>query len=226
MASFAFRKTVVVAAIAVIFVGAFSIHLVEDFICLKDCFVNTKIQRYTYNLTMDETQVPLIQDRIHSIRGQTVILDSNLAELDGVTTNALNQAVARNKDRFPEYFSFILNNQEVTNLRSQIVTSSSGYGGRRYSPRVFTEHGALMASTVLRSEQATTMSLFIMRAFVKMREALATNQKILQRLAEIEKTLLSHDSALRDLYQKLRPLLSPPDTNPKPQIGFKPDPKA
>ena len=83
-----------------------------------------------------------------------------------------------------------------------------------------------MASTVLRSEQATAMSLFIMRAFVKMLEALATNQKILQRLAEIEKTLLSHDSALRDLYQKLRPLLSPPDTNPKPQIGFKPDPKA
>ena len=116
---------------------------------------------------MDETQVPLIQGRIHSIRGQ---------------------AVARNKDRFPEDFSFTLNNQEVTNLRSQIVTSSSGYGGRRYSPRVFTEHGALMASTVLRSEQATAMSLFIMRAFVKMREALATNQKILQRLAEIEKT--------------------------------------
>ena len=175
---------------------------------------------------MDETQVPLIQDRIHSIRGQAVILDSNLADLDGVTTKALNQAVARNKDRFPEDFSLILNNQEVTNLRSQILTSSSGYGGRRYSPRVFTEHGALMASTVLRSEQATAMSLFIMRAFVKMREALATNQKILQQLAEIEKTLLSHDSALRDLYQKLRPLLSPPDTNPKPQIGFKPDPKA
>ena len=94
---------------------------------------------------MDETQVPLIQGRIHSIRGQAVILDSNLADLDGVTTKALNQAVARNKDRFPEYFSFILNNQEATNLRSQIVTSSSGYGGRRYSPRVFTEHGALMA---------------------------------------------------------------------------------
>ena len=188
--------------------------------------LNVQLQDLGYNLTMDETQVPLIQDRIHSIRGQAVILDSNLADLDGVTTKALNQAVARNKDRFPEDFSFILNNQEVTNLRSQIVTSSSGYGGRRYSPRVFTEHGALMASTVLRSEQATAMSLFIMRAFVKMREALATNQKILQRLAEIEKTLLSHDSALRDLYQKLRPLLSPPDTNPKPQIGFKPDPKA
>lgn len=74
---------------------------------------------------MDETQVPLIQDRIHSIRGQAVILDSNLADLDGVTTKALNQAVARNKDRFPEDFSFILNNQEVTNLMSQIVTSSS-----------------------------------------------------------------------------------------------------
>ena len=134
---------------------------------------------------MDETQLSIIQDRIHSIRGLAVILDSDLADFYGVTTTSLNQAVSRNLARFPEDFSFVLSNQEFANLMSQIVTSSSGYGGRRKRPRVFAEHGALMASTVLRSEKATAMSLFIMRAFVKMREVLATNQKILQRLTEI-----------------------------------------
>ena len=120
---------------------------------------------------------------------------------------------------------FVLAMEEFTNLRSQIVTSNSGYGGRRYAPRVFTEHGALMASTILRSERSTAMSLFIMRAFVKMREELTTNQKIIQRLAEIEKTLLVHDSALSDLFQKLLPLLSPSIDKPKVKIGFKQDAK-
>ena len=174
---------------------------------------------------MDETQIPIIQGRIYSIRGQAVMLDSDLADLYGVTTKVLNQAVTRNKNRFPEDFSFVLNNQEFANLRSQIVTSNSGYGGRRYAPRVFTEHGALMASTILRSERSTAMSLFIMRAFVKMREELTTNQKIIQRLAEIEKTLLVHDSALSDLFQKLLPLLSPSIDKPKVKIGFKQDAK-
>ena len=89
---------------------------------------------------MDETQIPIIQGRIYSIRGQAVMLDSDLADLYGVTTTALNQAVPRNIVRFPEDFSFVLNNQEFMSLISQIVTSKTGRGGRRKSPRVFTEH--------------------------------------------------------------------------------------
>ena len=100
------------------------------------------------------------------------------------------------------------------------MISKAGRGGRRYLPYAFTEHGALMAATVLNSAQAVKMSLFIIRAFVKMRQNLAANAAILNRLAEIDKTLFTHDAALRDIYQKLRPLLEPPPTPPKPEIGF------
>ena len=106
-------------------------------------------------------------------------------------------------------------------LRSQIVILKAGRGHhRKYLPFAFTEHGALMAATVLNSPQAVKMSLFIIRAFVKMRESLAANAAILKRLAEIDRTLLLHDGALRDIYQKLRPLLEPPPAPPKPEIGF------
>ena len=105
-------------------------------------------------------------------------------------------------------------------MRSQIVISKTGRGGRRYPPYAFTEHGALMAATVLNSPRAIAMSLYIIRAFVKMREDLAANSAILKRLAEIDKTLLIHDGAVREIYQKLRPLLEPPPMPPKPEIGF------
>jgi len=105
-------------------------------------------------------------------------------------------------------------------LRSQIATSSPGHGGRRYLPWVFTEHGALMAANILRSERAAEMSVYVVRAFVKQREALATNAIILKRLAEIDKTLLEHDSALQLLWKRLQPLLAPPPENPRPKIGF------
>jgi hypothetical protein len=171
----------------------------------------------------NKTEIVLAQDitpLIRSIHDQRVILDTDLASLYGVETRALVQAVKRNADRFPEDFLFQLTPAEAAALRSQIVISKTGRGGRRYLPYAFTEHGALMAATVLNSPRAVAMSLYIIRAFVKMREDLAANAAILRRLAEIDKTLLLHDSALREIFQQLRPLLQPPPAPPKPEIGF------
>ena len=182
----------------------------------------------------DEALEPLI----FSIRGRRVMLDTDLARLYGVVTKVLNQAVRRNTVRFPEDFAFHLTFEDVERLRSQIVTSSSqredsaeknrnrsrfatsSHGGRRYRPWVFTEHGALMVANVLRSDHAVHMSVFVIRAFVRMREQIAANAAIFNGLAEIDKTLLQHDSALRDVYNKLLPLLQPPATTPKRRIGF------
>ena len=126
-----------------------------------------------------------------------------MAALYGVQTRSLVQAIKRNIDRFPEDFQFRLVPAEVESLRSQIVISKPGRGGRRYPPVAFTEHGALMAATVLNSPRAVAMSLYVIRAFVKMGEDLAANAALLRRLAEIDKSLLTHDLALRDIYQKL-----------------------
>ena len=157
-----------------------------------------------------------------SSRDQRVILDADLASLYGVETRSLVQAVKRNADRFPEDFLFQLTPEEVGALRSQIVISKTGRGGRRYPPYAFTEHGALMAATVLNSPRAIAMSLYIIRAFVKMREDLAANSAILKRLAEIDKTLLIHDGAVREIYQKLRPLLEPGQSSPFGEHGGAP----
>jgi|ERR1051325_7982311 hypothetical protein len=157
---------------------------------------------------------------IRSIRDRRVILDADLATLYGVETRAIVQASKRNIRRFPEDFLFQLSPVEVEVLRSQFVISKPGRGGRRYRPYAFTEYGALMAANVLNSPRAVAMSVYVIRAFVKMREDLAANAAILKRLAEIDRTLLLHDVALHDIYQKLRPLLEPPPVPPKPQIGF------
>jgi ORF6N domain len=157
--------------------------------------------------------------RILVLRDVQVMLDSDLALLYGVTTKRLNEQVRRNLGRFPEDFRFQLTTAESEALRSQFATSSS-HGGRRYQPWVFTEHGAIMAATILNSEQAVAMSVYIVRAFVKMRQELLTSATLEARLQTIEKTLLSHDSALRDVIRKLRPLLLPPPDPPKPRIGF------
>jgi hypothetical protein len=175
---------------------------------------------------------------IVTIRGHRVVLDAALARLYGVPTKVFNQAVKRNADRFPDDFAFQLTTQEVTRLRSQTVTSNqeahenhedtdnssrsaiSSRGGRRYRPWAFTEHGAVMAANILRSERAIHMSVFVVRAFVRLREHIAANQAILKRLAEIDRTLLQHDSSLLDLYEKLLPLLQPPPAHPKRRIGF------
>jgi hypothetical protein len=157
---------------------------------------------------------------IHSIRDQRVILDTDLARPYGVQTFRLNEAVKRNRDRFPGGFLFQLTPLERDALTSQFAMSKAGRGGRRTLPFAFTEHGALMAATVLNSPRAVAMTVYIIRAFVKMREDLAANAAILKRLAEIDKTLLLHDAALREIFQKLRPLLEPPPSPPKPEIGF------
>jgi len=158
---------------------------------------------------------------IRCIRDQRVILDFHLAAIYGVGTKVLNRAVKRNADRFPAEFVFRLRPEEVAALRCQIGTLKARRGQhRKYPPYAFTEHGALMASTVLNSPRAVAMSVYIIRAFLKMREDIAANAAILKRLAEIDKTLLIHDAGLRDIYQKLRPLLEPPPVPSKPAIGF------
>jgi hypothetical protein len=179
---------------------------------------------------------------IRTIRDTRVILDADLAKIYGVTTKRLNEQFRRNRDRFPDDFAFRLTNEELTILRSQfatapaagslrsqeanlgnrsqIATGSQKHRDPRNLPIAFTEHGALMAATILNSPNAVAMSVYVIRAFIKMREQLAANAEILKRLAEIDKTLLIHDTALRDIYQKLRPLLDPPAPPTKPEIGF------
>jgi hypothetical protein len=174
-----------------------------------------------------------IETLILSIRNQKVILAPDLADVYGVETRALNQAVKRNAERFPEDFIFQLTATEFSALkhagkvsgdgraalRSQIVILESGRHAK-YPPFAFTEHGAIMAATVLNSPEAVAMSVFVVRAFMQMREQLAANAAILKRLAEIDKTLLEHDSALRVIWTKLQPLLAPPPEPPRRRIGF------
>ena len=160
-----------------------------------------------------------LEPLILAIRGHRVVLDADLARLYGVSTKRFNEAFKRNRRRFPGDFAFQVTAAELDNLRSQFATSSS-HGGRRYLPWAFTEHGALMAASILRSERAVQMSVFVVRAFVRLREQVAANSAILKRLAEIDATLLEHNVALRDLYQKLLPLLQLPADPPKRRIGF------
>lgn len=159
-----------------------------------------------------------LQLRILTIRSQRVLLDADLARLYGVETRVLNQAVKRNSERFPAEFSFPLTRTEILSI-SQTVTS---LGALKFSKsvRVFTEYGALQAANVLNSSAAAQMSLYVIRAFVRMREELTANATILKRLAEIDRALLEQDSALRDIYRKLLPLLQPPPDPPKRRIGF------
>ena len=171
---------------------------------------------------------------IRQIRDQRVILDNDLATVYEVPTKRLNEQYRRNTSRFPEDFAFQLTQDEWAALRTQVATGSevtlanrsqNATGSQkhrdpRFPPLAFTEHGALMAANILNSPRAVAMSVYVIRAFVKMREDLAANAAILKRLAEIDKTLLLHDGALRDIYQKLRPLLEPPPPPPKPEIGF------
>jgi hypothetical protein len=157
--------------------------------------------------------------RIYEIRGRRVILDSDLAALYGVELRALNQQVKRNRSRFPEDFVLQLTPEEVQHLKSQNVISSSGHGGRRTLPYVFTEHGALMAASVLNSDRAVEMSIFVVRAFVRMREALSSNRQVLSKLTELERRVESHDSELQELIEAIRQLMEPlPPTGRK--IGF------
>jgi phage regulator Rha-like protein len=147
-------------------------------------------------------------------RGQRIILDSDLASIYGVTTRRLNEQVRRNIYRFPEDFAYQLIRKEFTNLMSQNATSSSKHGGRRKLPYVFTEHGAIMAANILNSTRAVQMSVFVVRAFVKMREALSTNKVLMEKLAELEKKLTSrldvHERAIVHILEEIKKLMEPP----------------
>ena len=186
-----------------------------------------------------------IESLILNIRNQKVILDADLAELYDVPTKRLNEQVKRNANRFPEDFIFQLTALEWRNLKSRIATSSletphpedvvpnwsqfatssKRHRGAAYRPTAFTEHGAIMAATILNSPEAVAMNVFVVRAFMQMREQLAANAAILKRLAEIDKTLLEHNSALRVIWTKLQPLLAPPPEPPRHRIGFNADNK-
>ena len=166
---------------------------------------------------MSSPALPDLKNEIHLVRGQRVMLDSTLAEIYRVTTRQLNQQLKRNQKRFPSDFAFQLTRQEFTNLRSQIVTSS--YGGRRYLPWVFTEHGAIMLATVLNSDTAVDASVRVVRAFVQMRELVSANAVLARKLAELENKSDSHDQAIAQLFQAIRSLIAPPAAK-KREIGF------
>jgi len=170
------------------------------------------------------TPVADIARAILVLHRQRVILDADLAALYGVSTKRLNEQVKRNAARFPEDFMFRLSAQETEALnRSHFATGSQKHRDPRFPPFAFTEHGAIMAATVLNSPEAVAMSVFVVRAFMQMREHLAANAAILKRLAEIDKTLLQHDSALRAIWTRLQPLLAPGPEPPRKRIkGFNP----
>ena len=140
--------------------------------------------------------VEMIERRIYLIRGTKVMLDSDLADLYQVETKALNRAVRRNLDRFPEDFMFQLARVEADSLRCQTGTSNDGRGGRRYLPYVFTEHGVVMLSSVLNSERAVQMNVLIVRAFVKLREMLSTHKDLANKIEEIERQQQEHGRQL------------------------------
>ena len=186
----------------------------------------------------EQTIVPVdnISGMIYTIRGQRVLLDSDLARLYGVSTKAFNQAVKRNLDRFPPDFIFQITEDEYAILRSQFVTSRLTHGGRRYLPFVFTEHGAAMAAMILNSPRAIEVSVYVVRAFIQQRAMLAAHSDLSIQLARLEKkllaglqiirehddTLLDHESQIEALIEAINEIRTPPATSHRP-IGFRTD---
>lgn len=169
-------------------------------------------------LAIDET----IERSIHVVRGERVMLDADLAALYGVETRRLNQAVRRNRARFPEDFMFRLRSDEVRNLRSQnVISSSGGYGGRRYLPYAFTEQGTAMLSSVLHSQRAIAVNILIMRAFVQLRRADGGYAELQRHVVEIARRVEGHDELLDEILNSLEALASPAPTSSRP-IGFRP----
>jgi hypothetical protein len=164
-----------------------------------------------------------LERQIFVVRGQRVMIDAHLAVLYGVSTRALNQAVARNPDRFPSDFAYQLTQQEFTDLKSQIVTSKSARGGTQKLAWVFTEHGVAMLSSVLRSPRAVQVNIGIMRAFVRMRRLMATPGELVQQLSELAKTVQFHDGQIAVITDVLRRMAEQPATQPKRKIGFRPE---
>lgn len=164
--------------------------------------------------------VEQVERKIYFIRGNKVMLDSELAVLYGITTKVFNQAIKRNIERFPEDFCFQLSEDEYDYLRSQIVTSNSTKrGGRRYMPYVFTEQGVAMLSSILNSDRAVQVNIAIMRTFVNMRSLAITNIEVGKRLAAIERKIEQHDESFKSVFGAIKAMLNPP-TKPDKQIGY------
>ena len=168
----------------------------------------------------DEITIPdeVIMNKIYLIRGEKVMLDSDLGELYQVTTKRLNEQVKRNQDRFPEDFMFQLAKEEWQNLKSQFATSS--WGGRRTLPYVFTEHGVLMLSSILNSKRAIKVNVQIMRIYTKMRKMLLTHQDLLIKMNELEAKVGNHDKSIKQIFAYLKALVKEKD-QPREPIGFK-----
>ena len=159
-----------------------------------------------------------IEQLIFLIRGEKVMLSTHLADLYGVESRVLVQAVKRNIDRFPEDFMFQLTDKEFNNLKSQIVISSWG-GMRRAKPYAFTEQGVAMLSSVLRSNRAIEVNIAIMRAFVQLRKTISSHDKLARKFVELERHLESHDEQIQAIFEAIRQLMSPPAKSSK-KIGF------
>jgi hypothetical protein len=171
----------------------------------------------------DVAPVAVIESRILVVRGQRVLLDSDLAALYQVLTKNLNLAVRRNLSRFPEDFMFQLTPEEIESLRLQIATSNVGRGGRRYRPYVFTEQGVAMLSSVLGSERAVQVNITIMRTFVKLRQLLATHADLAHRLDALEWRESERDGRVQYVFETIQHLIEAPEPEPKRPIGFPTD---
>jgi hypothetical protein len=167
-----------------------------------------------------DRKIVRIETAIHLIRSQRVMLDSDLAAIYGVSTRQLNQQLKRNRHRFPEDFAFQLEHREFETLMSQIVTSKKGRGGRRKLPWVFTEHGAIMLASVLSSNIAVQASVRVVRAFIRLREMVASNTQLAAKLKELERRLDTHDEAIANVFAALKRLLERPEPPKRREIGF------
>lgn len=172
-------------------------------------------------------EAPEIAKRILIVRGQRVLLDADLAALYGVSAKRLNEQVRRNRAKFPDDFAFQMEIKELHSLRSQNATLDGGRGRhRKYAPLAFTEHGAIMAATVLNSPRAVEMSVYVVRAFVKLREVLASNTELARKLEALEKSVATLDARtchqFEEVYRAIRALMAPPAAKSRP-IGFTAD---
>jgi hypothetical protein len=172
------------------------------------------------SITPPNRKIDNVERAIYLIRGQRVMLDSDLAAIYGTSTMRLNEQFRRNRKRFPDDFAFVLTREEFACLISQIAISKKGRGGRRKLPIAFTEHGAIMLASVLNSSVAVQASVRVVRAFVRLREMVSANAQLATKLAELERRLDSHDEAIVDLFATLRRLLEPAEPTRKREIGF------
>jgi len=190
---------------------------------VANCDLKMKLSKTAKLLRMPKRErAPIfsVESRILFLRRQKVILDTDLAQLYGVPVKRLNQQVSRNRDKFPPDFMSQLTAGEHEVLRLQFATSKQRRGGRRYLPHAFTEHGAIMAATVLNSKRAVQMSVFVVRAFVRLREMLATNRQLAAKIEELERHVETHDSTIQEIFDAIKELMAPSKTR-RHKIGFR-----